>query len=139
MFKKKANSTVNTVVSIAALALAAVLVAILMLGKLDVTCSDDSITMRAPLWKTTELRYSDIDSAEYRQNVDVGSRTLGVGTSRFSVGTYKNSEFGTYTLYAYTAARDFIVLTSAGKTYVIGTDSAEIKAIFATLTEKTGQ
>ena len=45
-----------------------------------------------------------------------------------------------YTLYAYTNAKEYIVLTSGGKTLVIGMDDeARTQAIYETLLEKTGK
>ena len=56
------------------------------------------------------------------------------------MGAFRNGEFGNYTLYAYTNAKEYIVLTSSGKTLVIGMDDeARTRAIYETLLEKTGK
>ena len=56
------------------------------------------------------------------------------------MGIFQNDEFGSYTLYAYTGAKEFVVLTSGTKTLVIGMNDVEdTQAIYDTMLEKIGE
>ena len=93
--------------------------------------------IEASYWPDLRVEYSKIDTVEYRGDFDPGVRTNGFGSARFSLGTFCNDEFGSYTLYAYTNAKEYIVLTSGGKTLVIGMDDeARTQAISGYLTKE---
>lgn len=80
------------------------------------------------------------DTIEYRKDLDVGVRTNGFGSARLLMGIFQNDEFGSYTLYAYTGAKEFVVLTSGTKTLVIGMNDVEdTQAIYDTMLEKIGE
>ena len=98
-------------------------VAILMFtGNIEVKCEDTALTIDATYW------------------LDVGVRTSGFGSPRLSMGLFQNDEFGSYTLYSYTGAKEHIVLTSGEKTLVIGmSDTDETQAIYEALIEKVGK
>lgn len=112
--------------------------AILMFtGNIDVQCEDTTFKINATYWTDIEVDYSKVDTVEYRTDLDVGVRTNGFGSARLSMGTFQNEEFGSYTLYAYTDAKEFIVLTSDGKTLVIGmSDTKETQAIYDAILQK---
>ena len=108
-------------------------------GNIEVNCEDTSFKINATYWTDIEVNYSDIDTIEYRKDLDVGVRTNGFGSTRLSMGIFQNEEFGSYILYAYTGAKAFIVLTSDGETLVIGMKDAEdTRALYDTILEKTG-
>ena len=76
-------------------------------------------------------------SVEYRESFEAGSRETGFGSPRLSTGTFKNEEFGRYTLYAYTNGEGAVVLKKGEKTLVIvGKNAEETKMIYETLKEK---
>ena len=116
-------------------------VAVLMFtGNIEVHCEDTSFTINATYWTDLEIDYSEIDTIEYRKNLDVGVRTNGFGSARLSMGIFQNDEFGSYTLYAYTGAKGFIVLTSGTKTLVIGMSKVEdTQTIYNTLLSKISE
>mgnify|MGYP006946276043 FL=1 len=67
-------------------------------------------------------------------------RTNGFGSARLSMGIFQNDEFGSYTLYAYTGAKEFIVLTSETRTLVIGMSKVEdTQTIYDTLLSKISE
>lgn len=113
-------------------------VAILMFtGNIAVHCEDTALKINATYWTDLTVDYSEIDTIEYRKNLDVGVRTNGFGSAKLSMGIFQNDEFGSYTLYAYTGAKEFIVLTSDDRTLVIGmNDSKETQAIYDAMLEK---
>ncbi len=116
-------------------------VAILMFtGDIEVKCEDTSFKINTTYWTDIEVDYADIDTAEYRKDFDVGIRTNGFGSARLSMGVFENEEFGSYTLYAYTGAKEYVVLTSEGKTLVIGmSDTNDTQTIYDTISEKLGE
>ena len=109
-------------------------------GNIEVHCEDTSFTINATYWTDLEIDYSEIDTIEYRKNLDVGVRTNGFGSARLSMGIFQNDEFGSYTLYAYTGAKEFIVLTSETRTLVIGMSKVEdTQTIYDTLLSKISE
>ena len=130
------------------IALTAVIVPIILLGvallmftgNIEVKCEDTELTINATYWTDVEINYSEIETVEYRKDLDVGVRTSGFGSLRLSMGIFQNDEFGSYTLYSYTGAKEHIVLTSDGKTLVIGmSDTKETQAIYEAMIEKVGK
>ncbi len=94
-------------------------------GNIQVTCGDTALQIDADYWTDITVEYSQIDTAQYRKDLDVGVRTSGFGSARLSMGIFQNEEFGSYTLYAYTGAEEFVVLASGDKTLVIGVPDAQ--------------
>ncbi len=113
-------------------------VAVLMFtGNIEVNCEDTSFKINATYWTDIEVNYSDIDTIEYRKDLDVGVRTNGFGSTRLSMGIFQNEEFGSYTLYAYTGAKEYIVITSDEETLVIGMRSTkDTQKIYDTISSK---
>lgn len=96
-----------------------------------------ALTINATYWTDLEIDYSEIETIEYRKNLDVGVRTSGFGSPKLSMGIFQNDEFGSYTLYSYTGAKEHIILTSGEKTLVIGmSDPKETQAIYDAMLEK---
>lgn len=114
------------------------LVAVLMFtGNVSVECKEESFTVDATYWSQIEVNYDSVDSIELREDFDGGERTYGWGSARLLLGSFTNEEFGVYTRYTYTGDKSCIVISSEGKTLVIGckTDE-ETKALYETLYEK---
>lgn len=116
-------------------------VAILMFsGDVMVSCEDSSLKINATYWTDLEVDYSVIDTIEYRNDLDLGVRTNGFGSPTLSLGIFVNEEFGSYTLYAYTGAKEFVVLTSGEKVLVIGMkDTNNTQLIYDAILEKIGK
>ncbi len=113
-------------------------VALLMFtGNITVNCEDTTLKINATYWTDLELNYSEIETVEYRKDLDVGVRTSGFGSAKLSMGIFQNDEFGSYTLYSYTGAKEHIVVNSGERTLVIGmSDAKDTQAIYNTLIEK---
>lgn len=116
-------------------------VAVLMFtGDIKVQYEDTSFIMSATYWSDLEVDYNEIDTVDYRTDLDVGARYAGFGSARLSLGNFRNEEFGSYTLYAYTNAKEYVVLTSNGRTLVIGmSDAGDTQIIYETIKEFVGQ
>lgn len=114
-------------------------VAVLMVtGNITVACEDTSFTVSATYWTDLTVDYSEIDTVEYREDLDPGLRTSGFASARLSLGIFQNDEFGSYTLYAYTGAEAYVVITSGEKTLVIGlSDAEQTQSVYHALLAKT--
>ncbi len=118
----------KTAARIASVIIAAILIGVVVLmftGDIEVKCSDTSFAILADYYADIEVDYAQLDTVQYRKDLDVGLRTNGFGSPRLSMGIFENGEFGPYTLYAYTGAKEFVVLTSGDRTLVIGLKSPE--------------
>ncbi len=106
-------------------------------GEIYVSADDASLKIEATYWTDLDVDCSEIDTIEYRKDLDVGIRTNGFCSPRLSMGIFQNDEFGSYTLYSYTNAVKYVVLTSNGKTLVIGlNDSEYLTEIYNKISEK---
>ena len=111
----------------------------LFTGRLEYRFEDDSFTVEASYYDDLTVKYSAIDSIEYREGNVGGTRSFGVGSFRLLMGTFENSEFGTYTRYTYYRPEACVVLTAGGKTLVLsGGSAAGTKELYDTLVLKTG-
>ncbi len=109
-------------------------------GDIEVRCQDTSVEISATYWADLEVDYSEIDALEYRKDFDAGIRTNGWGSARLAMGTFQNDEFGPYTLYAYRASEEYIVLEVGEKTLVIGLkDAGETQELYQAISAKVGQ
>lgn len=115
--------------------------AILMFtGNIEAQCGKTALQINADYWTDTKVQYSEIDTVSYREDLNTGIRTNGFGSARLSMGIFQNDEFGSYTLYAYTGAEEFIVITSGDKTLVIGMkDPNETQKIYDAVLKKSGK
>lgn len=113
-------------------------VAVLMFtGNIAVTYGETSFQVVAAYSDDLTVQYEDVDSVEYRESFDVGVREMGFGSPRLSMGTFKNEEFGRYTIYAYTRGEGAVILKQGGRALVIiGKTAEETKEIYNTLATK---
>lgn len=115
-------------------------VAVLMFtGNVEITYNETDFQIVASYADDLTVKYEDIDSVEYRESFDIGSRYMGFGSIRLSTGTFQNEEFGRYTLYAYTQGEGAVVLKKGDQTLVIVAKTVkETKAIYDTLIARIG-
>ena len=106
-------------------------------GNISVAFGEDAFTVEASYSSDPTLRYDEIDSVEYRESDDPGSRISGFGTPRLLMGWFRNAEFGDHTRYSYANGGACVVLRVDGKVIVIGlrTDE-ETSAFYKELTSK---
>ena len=101
------------------------LLPLMFTGSIETTLGDESITVKASFWNDLCLNYEDIESAEYREAGVDGERIYGYGSAKLLLGTFHNSELGTYTRYTYTGNKPCIVLKTSRGIFVIGARSAQ--------------
>ena len=113
-------------------------VAVLMFtGNIQYEFTEDSLRIDAIYGDDSVVGYEFIDTVEFREDFDFGTRNMGFGSARLSIGNFKNNEFGNYTLYAYTACDSAVVIKSGEHILVItGKDTTETKMLFNSLKDK---
>ena len=103
-------------------------------GKIRVDYQADRFTIDADFWEDITVRYDAVTAMEYRENVAVGSRTIGFGGTRIQAGSFRNGEFGNYTRYSYAGNKGCVVLYLDEHVLVLnGPDEAATKAIYEQL------
>ena len=111
------------------------LLPLMFTGSIETTLGDESITVKASFWNDLTLSYDDIESVEYREAGVPGERIYGYGSAKLLLGTFHNSELGTYTRYTYTGNKPCIVLKTSRGIFVIGGNTAqEVKEIYDRIT-----
>ena len=137
---EKKTGAIGTIIGLTALIIA---ILFIFTGKFEITCDDTFLKIDASHWDDASIRYTDIDTIEYRTSDDPDAtmkRNFGYGTPFLLMGEFDSDEFGTYTRYSYTACDSCIVLTVDEKTMVInGKDEKQTKAIYEQLLEKTNE
>ena len=111
------------------------LVGLLMFtGEIAVTCDDTAICITADYYEDLTVSRDSITEISYWENLDKGSRAMGFGSARLSMGTFQNEEFGIYTLYAYTGCNAAIVIRGEDKVLVVNAQTPEeTKALYEQL------
>ena len=103
----------------------------MFVGSIGLTYHERYFTLSASLTKSTDVYYLDIQDMEYVENFETGTRIWGLGNFVIGAGTFKNDQFGSYTLYSYNHCHDYIVLkTELGTVVVNGKNSQETKKIY---------
>ncbi len=132
--KGKIATGVSVIITVLLLA---VLIWVLFTGDVNVSLGDDSFTVEASFYSDLTVKYEDIDSIEYYESDEKGSRVGGFGSPRLSMGNFRNDEFGTYTRYSYTACDSAIVIRDGDKVLVLsGKDAESTKALYEELIQK---
>ena len=108
--------------------------ALMLTGNMEVVFGDTDFRIVASYTEDITVSYKEVESVEYREIFDIGSREFGFGSPRLSTGTFKNAEFGRYTLYAYTSGKSAVVLKKGDDVLVImAKTTEETKTIYNTL------
>lgn len=134
--KTKASKAVSIAVTVFVVALLLFVGIMMFAGEIEVTYADTSFTVKSSFWEDLTVAYDAIDNIEFRfrEGIDVGSRTFGLGSARLLAGSFHNEEFGNYTRYSYTGCDACVVLTVNGKTLVIsGADKESTEKIYDAL------
>lgn len=100
-------------------------VAVMMFtGDIEFTCGEESLVIKADYWGDMTIAYDDIESMEYLEIDDKGSRTNGFGSARLLMGTFRNDEYGYFTRYSYTKC-DTGIAIDLGKSVVVISGNSE--------------
>ncbi len=138
--KEVMSKKAATVSVIAGVSILIVLIAVCFTGNVDVEFNENSFVVKADYWKDLELDFGEIETVEYREDFDAGLRVMGFGSPRLSIGNFRNDEFSSYNIFSYTKAPAHVVITSNGKTIVIGLKTSnETRVFYESLIEKSGK
>lgn len=100
-------------------------------GEIDIDYNENSFKVDCDFWNELTVEYDSIDSIEYRESFDKGTRINGLGSLKLLAGIFENEEFGSYSLYSYTKDDSAVVIKSDGKILVIsGKDKNETKQVY---------
>ncbi len=112
---------------------------IMFTGNITMQYGEDRLEIEMTYYNDATIVYSEIEAIEYREDFSAGSRTMGFGSPRLSLGAFQNEEFGNYTRYAYKGCDAAVVLTVNGKKVVVsGKNAEETRAIYDELLERMG-
>lgn len=94
-------------------------------GKLNFAFDQDSLNVSSSIGGGIDIKYSDIESIEYRETQVDGIRIMGYASAKLLYGNFQNDEFGNYIRYTYTSSESNIILSVSGDIIVIAADTAE--------------
>lgn len=130
----------KTALKISAIAVPLILVGVLVLmftGNIQYEFTEDCLKIDATYGDYSTVGYEFIDTVEFREDFDFGSRNYSFGSAKLSLGNFKNDEFGNYTLYAYTACDSAVVIKSGEHILVItGENTEETQMLYNSLKDK---
>lgn len=133
----KWSKIATVIISVIVGAVLAVLIFFALSADFQIVYGDTASTVNASGWSDLTVEYDSIEAIEYRDTCTVGERTFGFGPSPVQMGTFENSEFGSYTRYTHANCEAAVVLTAEGKILVIsGTDPESTEAIYKELTAR---
>lgn len=131
----------NIAIAVSAVLLAVCLAVVgwaMTVGDVDVEVSDGQLRVDATMMRD-RVPLSEITHVELRDDVDYGTRTMGVGNGRVLTGTFNNDEFGKYRLAVYRDTDLCIVVHHLPGTLVFNlADDAETSAFHAELLDSLG-
>ena len=137
VFNKKTDKVALWITAIAVPLILVGTTVLMVTGDIELYYSETDFQIVASYTDDFTVRYEEVESIEYRESFDAGVREMGFGSPRLSTGTFKNDEFGRYTIYAYTQGEGAVVLKKGDDVLVIvGKTAAETKEIYDTLAAK---
>jgi uncharacterized membrane protein len=134
VFDKKSDKVAIWITAIAVPLILAGVAVLMFTGNVEVTYGETAFQIVASYADDLTVSYEEVESIEYRESFDVGAREMGFGSARLSTGTFKNEEFGRYTIYAYTNGGGAVVLKKGDDVLVIvGKTAQQTREIYDTL------
>ena len=85
-------------------------VIVLFMGSVSVEYLNDGIKVKATLWGSRTIEYTDIDNVEYKNTNKAGAKLNGVNSLRYNAGIFQNTALGMHDRYAYTKADSSVVI-----------------------------
>ena len=129
--EEKRNAKAGMMVTVVICAAVAVF---LLTGDVHIQINEQKMEIQGSYWMVKEILLEDINHVEYRETMNVGRRTNGVGSFRLREGNFQNTEFGNYILYSYTGCKTFVVMeTDKGIVVVNQKTEDETKALYEKL------
>lgn len=134
VYDEKSNKSAAIISAVIIIASLILVVFVTFTGDIRYEFEDDSFKIEADYWSDVTVKYENIESISYRDNVRPGDRVGGFGSPRLGLGNFENREFGPYTRYCYEKCKECVVLEIGGKMLVInGEDEAATKVLYEKL------
>lgn len=125
---QKAVIVISTVTGIIAIAVAIILS---FTGNVSAVAEENGIRINSTYYSEHFIEYKDVEKIELVEDFDFGSRQMGFGSPVMLLGSFRNDELGSYTLYAYARQNTCAVITlSSGGHVVVSLESAEATEAF---------
>ena len=119
------------------LILIALLVYLMFTGDIRIRYDTASFTIEADFMSDFTVEYDAITSIEYLDSPDLGMRVRGFNSARLLMGTFRNAEYGTFTVYAYTGGHTAVMLRNGEQILIIrGRTVEETTAIYESIKER---
>lgn len=135
-WKKQDKKIVISVSIVVALILIGCTV-LMFAGSVEFTLSESALEIEASYHADESISYAEIDSVEYRENADKGTRIMGFASAKLLLGAFKNDELGAFTRFSYTRCKSDIIITVGETKIAISCESeAETKALYDDLLKK---
>ena len=136
MMGKKTSVLVSVIVAIVLI----VVMIMMFVGDIESTLGENALTVKAGFGYSVTLNYDDISSIEYREDGVDGMRVMGISSAKLLIGSFKNSELGTYTRYTTTGNCPCVIIRANDSTYVIGfDDEAAVKEIYERISSEISE
>lgn len=94
-------------------------------GKINIRLENNELNIKPSYWSGTEIAVSEIESVQLEKNIDIGKRTSGLGTLKLQAGNFQNDDYGSYKLYSYVNANEYVVIKTENKTVLLGLNTPE--------------
>lgn len=119
------GARLTAVIAITLVAVAAIVIVAFGAGHVNASLDDSTLHVDAVM-VNENIAYTDISLVELRDDVSYGSRAMGYGGMDYLSGTFKNDEFGRYTLAVHSNNAKCIVVHHSGGVLVfnLGDDAA---------------
>ena len=109
-------------------------------GNINYIFEDNALKIEASYTSGLTLSYEDMDTVTLREDFDIGSRVMGFGSARLSMGSFQNEELKDYTLYAHRTCDSMILIRSGNNWLAINAQTPEeTQALYEILLEKTAK
>lgn len=94
-------------------------------GDIKITLVNGKMEIASSYWKDYQVELNHIQSVTYTESLNAGSRTNGLGSFQLLAGSFRNNEFGDYSLYAYVKCESYVVLDTAEGIVVVNAETPE--------------
>ena len=139
VFDKKSDKIAIRITKIFVPLILALVAVLMFTGNIEIFYGDTDFQIVASYAEDLTISYAQVESIEYLDTFNIGSREMGFGSPVLSMGTFKNQEIGRYTLYAYTSCKACIVIRSGERVLVLtAKNAADTKILYESLKEKIG-
>lgn len=122
-FKNNKKLVIGIVIFVVAISV--LIIITLVTGDIKATINKTEINIVGSYWRDYVVNLDSIEDISLNEDINLGTRTNGMGSFKLSEGTFKNAEFGSYTLYAYNNCKSYILLDTTDGMVVINLETPE--------------